>query len=60
MANAADADRAIAALNGKSLGGRALNVNEARPRPERTGGGGGRGAGSGGGGSFGRRREPRW
>lgn len=59
MTNAADADRAIAALNGKSLGGRTLNINEARPRPERAGGGGGgRGAGSGGG--FGRRREPRW
>ncbi len=58
MANAADADRAIAALNGKALNGRTLNINEARPRPERTGGGGGRGAGAGGG--FGRRREPRW
>jgi len=58
MANEADADRAIAALNGKSLGGRALNINEARPRPERgSGGGGNRG---GGGGFGGRRREPRW
>src|ERR1700739_5159929 len=40
----ADADRAIAALNGQQLDGRALNVNEARPKPERSGGGfGGRG-----------------
>ena len=36
MANAADADKAIAALNGTQLGGRTLNVNEARPRPERV------------------------
>jgi|SRR5579864_5457063 len=39
----ADADRAIAELNGRELDGRALNVNEARPKPERSfGGGGGR------------------
>jgi cold-inducible RNA-binding protein len=37
----ADADRAIAGLNGKELDGRALNVNEARPKPERGFGGGG-------------------
>ena len=48
-----DADKAIAALNGMSVGGRALNVNEARPRPERTGGGGYGGAPR-------QRREPRW
>jgi cold-inducible RNA-binding protein len=41
MANAEEAERAIAALNGTQLGGRTLNVNEARPKPERTGGGGG-------------------
>ena len=61
MTNAEEADRAIAALNGKSLGGRALNINEARPKP--TGGGGPRGFGGGGrpgGGGAGRRREPRW
>ena len=34
-----DSTKAIAALNGKDFGGRALNVNEARPRPERGGGG---------------------
>jgi cold-inducible RNA-binding protein len=60
MANAAEADQAIAALNGKSMGGRTLNINEARPRPERTGGGGGGGRGAGAGGGSGRRREPRW
>jgi len=36
MTNAADADKAIAALNGTQFGGRTLNVNEARPRPERV------------------------
>ncbi len=47
-----DADTAINALNGYSLGGRALVVNEARPREERprSGGGGGYGGGRGGGG----------
>jgi RNA recognition motif-containing protein len=38
----AAADRAIAELNGRELDGRALNVNEARPKPERSSGGGGR------------------
>ena len=33
----ADADKAIAALNGTKVGGRALNVNEARPRADRAG-----------------------
>lgn len=41
------ADDAIEALNGKDMGGRSLNVNEARPRQERGGGGGG-GGGRGG------------
>jgi len=40
MSVAADADRAIAGLNGKELDGRALNVNEARPKPDRGFGGG--------------------
>jgi RNA recognition motif-containing protein len=35
----ADANRAIAGLNGRELEGRALNVNEARPKPERSFGG---------------------
>jgi len=50
MANDAEADAAIAALNGQQHGGRALTVNEARPREERGGGGGGFGGGGGGGG----------
>jgi len=37
----ADADRAISELNGRDLDGRALTVNEARPKPERSFGGGG-------------------
>jgi RNA recognition motif-containing protein len=40
MANDAEGDKAIAALNGTDFGGRALNVNEARPKTERAGGGG--------------------
>jgi len=35
-------DDAIAALNGRDVDGRALTVNEARPRRDRSGGGGGR------------------
>ena len=51
MTNAAEADRAIAELNGRELDGRAINVNEARPKEDRGGGGGGyRGRSSGGGG----------
>jgi len=51
-----EAQAAIAALNGQDSGGRALTVNEARPKSEsgRGGGGGGRG-GYGGGGGGGRR-----
>ena len=48
-----DADKAITALNGTNVGGRALNVNEARPKPERAGGGSYGGAPR-------QRREPRW
>ena len=53
----AEAERAIAALNGQEVGGRALNVNEARPKTERSfggGGGGGRGGNRSGGGGGGR------
>ena len=67
MTDSAEADRAIAALNGTELDGRALNINEARPKPA---GGGGRGfggggggrprSGGGGGGGPRRRSEPRW
>ena len=45
----ADASRAIQALNGHEMGGRALKVNEAQDKP-RGGGGGGGGGGRGGGG----------
>ena len=48
MTNQAEAMKAIEALNGQELNGRALNVNEARPRPERGGFGGGGGRGGGG------------
>jgi RNA recognition motif-containing protein len=40
MANDAEGDKAIAALNGTDLDGRTLNVNEARPKTERSGGAG--------------------
>ena len=43
MSNAEEGDKAITALNGSQFGGRAINVNEARPTAERAGGGGGRG-----------------
>ena len=46
----ADAARAIQAVNGKELGGRALRVNEAQDKPRGGGGGGGGGGRSGGGG----------
>ena len=50
LTNSGDADAAIAALNGKEVGGRALVVNEARERSDRDRGGGGGGGRSGGGG----------
>lgn len=46
----AEAEKVIAALNGKQFLGRALVVNEARPQREGGGGGGGRGGHGGGGG----------
>jgi cold-inducible RNA-binding protein len=73
MTNAGEAEKAIAALNGTELGGRALTINEAKPktdRPRAGGGGGGQRFGGGGGGGRGGRddyrgqarqpREPRW
>jgi RNA recognition motif-containing protein len=45
MANQAEAQAAIAALNGTQLRGRELTVNEARPREDRGGGGGNRSGG---------------
>ncbi len=59
MASDEEAQAAIAALNGKDYSGRALTVNEAKPRPEggrgggRGGFGGGRGGSGGGRGGFG-------
>jgi len=51
MSSPEEAQNAIAALNGASLDGRNLTVNEAKPREDRprTGGGGGGGYGGGGG-----------
>jgi len=52
-----DAEKAIAQFNGAEINGRALTVNEARPREDRSGGrggyGGGRGGNRGGGGGRG-------
>jgi len=67
MATDEDAQKAISQFHQYELDGRALVVNEARPKPE-GGFGGGRGGGRGGGGgrfddgdfSGGRRKEPRW
>ena len=42
MSTPEEAQKAVEAMNGKSVDGRALTVNLARPREERTGGGGGR------------------
>jgi len=53
MANDADMEAAINALNGFQCGGRPLVVNEARERTPRAGGGGGGGGGYGGGGGRG-------
>lgn len=54
MASADEAQKAISIFHGKTVQGRALTVNEARPREERSGGGGGGGGrrsfGGGGGG----------
>jgi len=55
MSSDEEAERAIAALNGRELDGRALNINEARPKEDRGGGGGGYRGGGGGG-----RQNRRW
>ncbi|MDB5913955.1 MAG: putative glycine-rich binding protein, partial [Ramlibacter sp.] len=56
MGSPAEAQAAIAGMNGQQIGGRGLVVNEARPMEPRTGGGGG---GFGGGGGGGRTGAPR-
>lgn len=53
MPTASEAQAAINSLNGKELRGRAITVNEARPRPTGGGFGGGGFGGGGGGGGFG-------
>lgn len=62
MSTDEEAQAAIDALNEHDFGGRALTVNEARPKPAYSGGGGGGGGrgGFGGGGGSRRRSEPRW
>ena len=57
MVSDEDGEKAIAALNGSQIGGRTLNVNEARPKAERAGAGGGRERGGRGGGGG---RRDRW
>ncbi len=60
LAEEEDMQRAIQGLNGQSLDGRPLTVNEARPQRAGFGGGGGGGGarrGGGGGGGFGRKRD---
>jgi cold-inducible RNA-binding protein len=57
MASDEDAQKAIQEFHEYQMDGRALVVNEARPKPQGDFGGGGRGGGYGGGGG---RREPRW
>ena len=55
MSTKEEAANAISDLNGKEVDGRALTVNEAKPREDRggSGGGGGRGGNRGGGGGYG-------
>jgi cold-inducible RNA-binding protein len=55
MSNDSEGDKAIAGVNGHEVGGRALNVNEARPK-----GSGGGGGGRDGGGNRGGRGNNRW
>jgi RNA recognition motif-containing protein len=73
MSSKEEGQAAIAQFNGKEVNGRALTVNEAKPREDRRpgggggggrggygGGGGNRGGGGGYGGGGGGNREPRW
>ena len=60
MGSDEEAQAAISQINGVELGGRALTVNEARPKTPGGGGGYGGGGGFDGGGDGRRRSEPRW
>jgi len=61
MTERRDAENAISQLNGAELNGRAMNVNEARPKPQGGSGFGNRsGSGNRGGSSGNRGRGPRW
>jgi RNA recognition motif-containing protein len=60
MTNRSEAENAIAGLNGAELNGRAMNVNEARPKPQGGGGGGFRNSGGGRGRGNGGGRGSRW
>src|SRR3954471_16519020 len=60
MATDEEAQKAASEFNQFQMGGRALTVNEARPKPEFSGGGGGGGGFGGNRGGGGGRREPRW
>jgi RNA recognition motif-containing protein len=62
MSSEEEANSAIEQFNGKELSGRALKVNEAKPRENRSGGGRGFSDNRGGGysGNGGRQSEPRW
>lgn len=65
MPDRSQAEKAIEALNGKDVGGRTLNINEARPKTDNGGPRGGRGGGRGGSrddyrGHARQPREPRW
>ncbi len=48
MSSEEEGESAISQFNGKEVSGRALNVNQAKPREDRGGGGGGRGGYGGG------------
>src|SRR5438045_9771013 len=60
MSTDEEAQKAASEFNQYQMGGRALTVNEARPKPEGESGGGGGGYGGNRGGGGGGRREPRW
>jgi len=60
MSTNEEAAAAIEQLNGKELGGRALKINEAKPRETRNSVGGRGFGGNRNGGNYGGNREPRW